>query len=81
MNSHYSFLRLYYLYEGYSALDIIGTIFRIVKNFDMKEALKLELIKVMLSVKVVLSGKFSEYFVTIHRRRKQNVSMYCFASS
>ncbi len=30
---------------GYSAFDIIGTLFRVVKNYDCPEALKLEFIR------------------------------------
>lgn len=31
---------------GYSAMDIITTVFRVVRNYDMQEFLKLEFIKV-----------------------------------
>jgi len=30
---------------GYSAIDIVGTVFRVVKTMDIKEAMKLEFIK------------------------------------
>jgi replication factor C subunit 2/4 len=32
--------------QGYSALDIVGTLFKVLKTFDMPEFLKLEFIKV-----------------------------------
>lgn len=32
--------------QGYSALDIIGTLFKVLKTYDMPEYLKLEFIKV-----------------------------------
>ena len=32
--------------DGYSSTDIIGTVFRVVRNTDMMEFLKLEYIKV-----------------------------------
>ena len=32
--------------QGYSALDIVGTLFKVVKAFEMPEFLKLEFIKV-----------------------------------
>ena len=32
--------------QGFSALDIIGTLFKVTKTFDMAEFLKLEFIKV-----------------------------------
>lgn len=32
--------------QGFSALDIIGTLFKVTKTFDMAEYLKLEFIKV-----------------------------------
>ncbi len=32
--------------QGYSALDIIGTLFKVLKTYDMPEYLKLEYIKV-----------------------------------
>ena len=35
--------------QGYSALDIVGTIFKVTKTFDMAEFLKLEFIKVGIS--------------------------------
>ena len=35
---------------GYSAMDIITTVFRVVRNYDMHEFLKLEFIKVTESV-------------------------------
>jgi len=40
---------------GYSAIDIISNIFRVCKNLEMAEYLKLEFIKVSL--------KFSMYFI------------------
>ncbi len=33
---------------GYSAMDIITTVFRVVRNYEMHEIIKLEFIKVML---------------------------------
>jgi replication factor C subunit 2/4 len=38
---------------GYSAMDIITTVFRVVRNYDMEEFLKLEFIKVGLCVCVL----------------------------
>ena len=35
--------------QGFSAFDIIGTLFKVTKTFDMAEYLKLEYIKVGLS--------------------------------
>ena len=51
----YGLKQLYDL--GYSPTDIITTLFRIIKNYDMAEYLKLEFLKVcmLLSDLVVLS--------------------------
>lgn len=46
---------------GYSASDIITTLFRVVKNYDMAEYLKLEFIRVHspnLTVKLYISIQF-----------------------
>ncbi len=47
--------------SGYSATDIITTLFRVVRNTDMNEFLKLELIKVRLpeTLRDTLSSAFT----------------------
>lgn len=53
------------LYDlGYSPTDIITTLFRIIKNYDMAEYLKLEFLKVRSShPKILLSFKILYLFV------------------
>jgi replication factor C subunit 2/4 len=36
--------------DGYSAMDIVGTLFKVVKTYDMQEYMKLEFIRVSMFI-------------------------------
>jgi hypothetical protein len=49
------------LRAGYSALDVIGTLFRVAKSFEVAQQLKLEIIKVSCLFRSVWYSRIGDY--------------------
>jgi hypothetical protein len=52
-NFEESYKHLHHLWKlGYAASDIIGTLYKVVKNYEMEEHMKLEFLRVILNNKI-----------------------------